>query len=148
MNKEQKIKKKEGKKKKETKEDFEESYKRALADYQNLLKRQMKEKEEFVKYANEQIVMDFIPVYDNLKTSLEHIEKTEDPWVKGIEYVIKQFESLLEANGVEEIKTVGEEFDHNTMEAMEGDGNKVVKQIKSGYMLHGKVIVSAKVVLE
>lgn len=144
-NKEHKI--KGSKNKQQIEIDFEESYKRALADYQNLLKRQVKEKEEFVKYANEQIIVDFIPVYDNLKISLEHIENNDNPWVKGIEYVIKQFGDLLEVNGVTEIKTLGEKFDHNTMEAIEGKGDKVVKQVKSGYTLHGKVVSPAKVVL-
>lgn len=124
-------------------------YKRALADYQNLLKRQSKEKEEFVKYANENLLTDFIPVYDNLKISLEHVgeDDKDNPWVKGIEYVIKQFRDLLESNGIEEIKTVGEKFDHETMDAMEGEGEKVIKEVKAGYKLNGKVIMPAKVVV-
>jgi len=130
------------------KDDFEGKYKRALADYQNLLKRQLKEKEEFVKYANEQIIIDFIPVYDNLRVSLDHIEAGDNPWVKGIEYVIKQFNDLLEVNGVKEIKTMGEKFDPSTMEAVEGKGEKVIKQAKAGYTLNGKVIIPAKVILE
>jgi len=149
MDKQKKKDNKENKKKKEEKkENFEESYKRALADYQNLLKRQVREKEEFVKYANEQIIIDFIPVYDNLKTSLEHIEGDKNPWIEGVKYVIKQFNDILKANGVEEIKTIGEKFNHETMDAVEGKGDKVVKQIKSGYKLHGKVISPAKVILE
>lgn len=140
--------KKDNKNKKEVKVNFEESYKRALADYQNLLKRQAKEKEEFVKYANEQIIVDFIPVYDNLKVSLEHIEGDDNPWVKGIEYVIKQFRDLLEANGVSEIKIDGKKFDPSTMEAVEGKGEKIKKQITAGYKLNDKVIVPAKVILE
>lgn len=125
------------------------NYLKALADYQNLVKRTAQEKIEYVKYANEQLVMEFVPVYDNLKISLEHIDEKdkENPWVKGIEYVIKMFKDLLENNGITEIKTVGENFDPHKMEAMEGEGEKVVKKVSSGYELHGRVIKAAKVIL-
>jgi len=142
----------EKKKKKEKKkeENFEEKYKRALADYQNLLKRHEREREDYIKYANEQILMEFIVVYDHLKMSLGHVdgETKEDPWVKGIVHVISQFKDLLKSSGVEEIKTEGEKFDHHTMEAVKGEGKKVKKEIKAGYRLKGKVIIPAQVVLE
>ncbi len=153
MSKEKKVKdKKEDKKPKveEKLKEMEHNYKKALADYQNLVKRTALEKAEYVKYANEQLIMEFVPVYDNLKISLEHIgeEEKENPWVKGIEYVIKMFADLMENNGVKEIKTVGEKFDPHTMEAVEGQGEKVVKEVSSGYELNGKVIKAAKVILE
>lgn len=142
----------EKKKKKEKKEgeNFEEKYKRALADYQNLLKRHEREREDYIKYANEQILMEFIAVYDHLKMSLSHVdeETKEDPWVKGIGHVISQFKDLLKSSGVEEIKTEGEKFDHHTMEAVKGGGKKVKKEIKAGYRLKGKVIIPAQVVLD
>lgn len=130
--------------------EMEHNYKKALADYQNLLRRTGEEKKEYIKYANEQLLMEFIPVYDNLKISLEHIDDKdkENPWVKGIEYVIKMFSGLLEANGVKEIKTIGEKFDPHKMEAVEGKGEKVTKEVSSGYELNGKVIKAAKVILE
>lgn len=126
------------------------NYMKALADYQNLIKRTAQEKSEYVKYANEQLIMEFVPVYDNLKISLEHIDEKdkENPWIKGIEYVIKMFKDLLENNGIVEIKTVGEKFDPHKMEAMEGQGEKVVKEVSSGYELHGRVIKAAKVILD
>ena len=130
-------------------DDADNKYKRALADYSNLLKRTAKEKEEFFKYSNEQLIVEMIPVYDNLKTSLEHtddqIEKSA--WLEGVKYVLKQFKSILESIGVEEIKTVGEKFDHNTMEAVSGEGEMVVKEGKPGYKLNGKVIVPARVIV-
>ncbi|MBD3247926.1 nucleotide exchange factor GrpE [Candidatus Falkowbacteria bacterium] len=129
--------------------EMEHNYKKALADYQNLVKRTAQEKAEYVKYANEQLIMEFVPVYDNLKISLEHIgeEDKENPWVKGIEYVIKMFADLLESNGVKEIKTLGEKFDPHTMEAMQGQGDKVTKEVSAGYMLNDKVIKPAKVIV-
>jgi molecular chaperone GrpE len=125
-------------------------YLRALAEQQNLIKRQSVEKDEFVKYANEEILSEFISVYDHLKLSIGSLPDNEkdSAWVKGVEYTVKQFKDLLNVNGVEEIKTVGEKFDHNTMEALEGQGEKVAKEIMPGYKLNGKVIRAARVALE
>ncbi|OGF20078.1 nucleotide exchange factor GrpE, partial [Candidatus Falkowbacteria bacterium RIFCSPLOWO2_02_FULL_45_15] len=77
----------------DTVKDLEYKWKRALADYQNLQKETAKEKAEFVKFANSAILMEILPVYENLKTSLEHAdENNHDAWLKGIKHVIKQFE--------------------------------------------------------
>lgn len=130
-------------------EELDNKYKRALADYQNLLKQSAKEKQDFVRYANEQLLLEMIPVYDNLKISLEHLDEEADKnaWAQGIKYVIKQFKEVLENSGVEEIKTVGEKFNPETMEALEGEGESVIKELKSGYKLNGKVIIAARVVV-
>ena len=130
-------------------EELEYKYKRALADYQNLLKQTAREKQEFAQYANELLLHEIIPVYDNLKMALTHSdEKNHDQWLEGVKHVLNQFRSILDNLGVEEIKTKGEKFDHHTMEAVEGKGKRVKKEIKPGYKLNGKVIIPAKVILE
>lgn len=128
-------------------EDFEAKYKRALADYQNLLKRSATEKEEFAKYANERIITEILPVYDNLRTSMKFTDQTaeDNGWATGIKYVIKQFKDVLDSFGIEEIDTKGKKFDPNTMEALEGTGEKVKEEVKPGYKLKGKLIMPAKV---
>ena len=133
---------------KNRKNELKNLYARTLADYQNLQTRSIKEKQEFAKYANEQLIHEIIPVYDNLKTSVEHFKNNEDSsWLEGIKYVIKQFDDVLKGVGLETIETLGKPFDYNTMEAMEGKGKKVKKQIQCGYKLNGKIIRPAKVVL-
>lgn len=129
--------------------DFEYQYKLALADYQNLLKQSAKDKADFAKYALNDFLQDLLPVYDHLKMSLSSLpdNEKESAWVKGVEYVLKQFKDLLSTRGVEEIKTVGDKFDHNLMEAIEGRGDKVIKEIMPGYTLNGRVIRAAKVVV-
>ncbi len=130
--------------------DANDKYMRALAEQQNLVKRQASEKEEFIKYANQEIILEFLSVYDHLRMSIDFLpaEEKDNAWVKGVEMTIKQFKDLLNVNGVEEIKTVGEKFDPNTMEATEGTGEKVAKEIMAGYKLNGKVIRAARVLLE
>jgi len=131
-------------------ESWEHMHKRALADYQNLLKQTAKEKEEFVKYALTDFLYDILPVYDHLKMSLQGLseEEANNAWVQGVKYVLKQFKDVLNARGVEEIKTVGEKFDHNTMEALDGSGENVKQEVMPGYKLNGKVIRPAKVIVE
>jgi molecular chaperone GrpE len=130
--------------------DANEKYLRVLAEEQNLIKRQSLEKDEFVKYANQEIISEFLMVYDHLKLSIGSLpdNERESAWVKGVELTIKQFKDLLAVNGVEEIKTVGEKFNPAEMEAIEGSGEKVAKEIMPGYKLSGKVIRAARVVLE
>ena len=136
-------------------------WKRAKADYENLKKQTQKEKEEFVKFANLNLIMQLIPVYGNLKYSFEHLpgDFKDNDWVKGIEHIKNQFKQVLEENGVEEINPqVGDGFNPEIHEAVKGEGdrksektgnaNKIVKVISGGYKLNGKVIVAAKVVVK
>lgn len=135
------------------KHDYKTLYLHALADYQNLLKQTQKDKMDFAKYANEGLLHDILPVYDNLKIAVEHAdEKNHDAWLQGVVFVIKQFKTALENAGIQEIRTIGQNFDHNLMEAVENmetddkDNDHVVaKELKAGYTLNGKVIVPARV---
>ncbi|PIT94728.1 nucleotide exchange factor GrpE [Candidatus Falkowbacteria bacterium CG10_big_fil_rev_8_21_14_0_10_39_9] len=131
-------------------EDYKEQYLRALADYQNLSRQAEKDKCEFFRYALADFLQDILPVYDNLKMSVANLKEEEQksPWVEGVKYVLKQFKDVLEARGVEEIKTTGEKFDHTTMEAFEGEGELVEREVKAGYKLNGKVISPAKVIVK
>lgn len=134
----------------ETQESFEHQYKRALADYQNLLKQTVKDKADFAKYALQDFLQDLLPVYDHLKLSITGLSEEEgsSAWAIGVRHVLKQFKDILEARGVEEIKTIGEKFDHNTMEAMDGTGEIVAKEIMPGYKLNGRVVRPAKVIVK
>lgn len=133
----------------EDEDSWENKYKRALADYQNLLKQQAREKTEFIKYALSDFLQDILPVYDHLKLSLSNLNEQEEknPWVQGVRHVLKQFKDLLAAKGIVEIATVGEAFDHQTMEAIDGRGVVVKQEVMPGYLLHGKVIRPAKVIV-
>lgn len=134
----------------ESTESFEDKYLRALADYQNLSKQVVKEKQEFAKYATEDFLQDILPIYDHLKLSLKDLDESEkdNAWVVGVTYVLKQFKDVLESRGVTEIETEGQKFDHKTMDALEGEGEMVKSEVKPGYKLHDKVIRPAKVIVK
>lgn len=129
---------------------FENKYLRALADYQNLLKQTGKEKAEFIKYALTDFLHNILPIYDHLKLSLKGLSEaeTKNPWAQGVSHVLKQFKEVLAQYGIEEIKTSGEKFDHDLMEAVDGVGETVKQEIMPGYKLNGKVIRVAKVIVE
>lgn len=128
----------------------EQKYLRALADYQNLLKQSAKDKLDFAKFALEDFLHELLPVYDHLKLSIKSLPEAEkkNAWVEGVQYVIAQFKTVLENRGVVEIETSGKEFNHEEMEALDGEGTKVKSEVMPGYKLHGKVIRAAKVIVE
>ena len=94
-----------------------------------------------MKYANEEIILNFLPILDNLFLAQNHIKDT------GLEQVIKQFEDFLKKEGIEHIEVLGKEFDANLMEAVEGDGENVSEELQRGYTMHSKLIRPAKVKL-
>lgn len=134
---------------KEENRAWEDKYKRALADYQNLQKNTEKNQAEFIKYALEDTILDLLNVYDHLKLSLSSLPKEErkSAWVEGVSHVLRQFKELLERKGVKELNSLGEKFDYQTMEALEGKGDYVVKEVSSGYRLNDKLIRPAKVIV-
>ncbi len=140
--------------------DYEEKYKRALADYQNLLKRTEAEKQALVKFANEQLLLKIIPIYDNLRLAWQHANGEKDKAdankniLEGLGYVLKQFKDALVEIGVQEIISQNQAFDPQTMEAVEtkktADKNKdnlVAQEIKPGYKLHNRTLIPARVVV-
>ena len=104
--------------------------------------------------------MEVLPIVNNFKISVEHIPENqkESAWVQGIIYIKKQFLDVLSANGIEEIKTVGEKFNPEMHEAVEdnkkqdekhkGEKGIIIKEITAGYKMNGKVISAAKVVVD
>jgi len=128
-------------------------YHRALAEQQNLIKQHQKDKTHYVHYANEQLLLEILPVYDNLKLACRHFNPANTAsWLEGINYIIKQFQAVLNQQGVKEIQTVGQPFDHATMDAAEVIATNqpqqediVAEEIKPGYQLEDKVIAPARV---
>ena len=122
----------------------EESEKRALADYQNLVRRAREEKMEWLKMANASLVGEFIAPLQNLS----HAAKALDD--QGLNMVIQQFWQTLNELGVVELgeaQLIGQNFDVEKMEAVEknGESEKVIKVISPGYQLHDKILQHAKV---
>lgn len=123
--------------------EVQEREKRSLADYQNLQRRTQQERSHVAKFANRELIQSLLPILENLETAAQQIKD------KGLKMILDQLKQVLQQYGVEEINALGKEFDLETMEAVEtnGEGNFVVEVIKKGYKLKGEVIQHAKVVL-
>jgi molecular chaperone GrpE len=116
--------------------------KRALADYQNLVRRNQDERLKLVQMANLDLILAVLQPLEHLERA---VEQTKDP---GVALVLDQFKRTLAGFGLEEIKVMGQPFDVNTMEAVEGSQGKMVKQVvHKGFTLNGRVIQHAKVIL-
>ena len=122
--------------------DLTNKWKRALADYQNLEKRVLEEKEGFAKFATAGLLDKLLPILDGLEKCHKHLED------KGLGLILSQLKKVLESEGVEEIKAKGKKFDPQLMDAVEmveGKKNQVVEVVLKGYQLNGKVLRPAKV---
>ncbi|MFA6427019.1 MAG: nucleotide exchange factor GrpE [Candidatus Magasanikbacteria bacterium] len=137
-------------------EEYKAGWMRAHADYQNLLKEMEAKKSEYLMWSEQQILEEFLPVYDNFKKAFNSDQgsatKEQQNWVLGIKYIMKQFETILKNHAIEEIKTVGEQFNpefHEAMSEEESDQPEhfIIKEVDSGYMMKGKVVKVAKVVV-
>jgi nucleoside triphosphatase len=139
-------------------EEYKIGWQRALADYANLQKETARRQQEWVKYSEQQILEEFIPVYDHFKVAFAHHpelngeQKNIKNWIDGIGYIMKQFGDVMKAHGVEQIKTVGQKFDprfHETAGEEEGEGEHgtIVKEVAGGYKMGEKVIKPARVII-
>lgn len=128
-------------------------YLRAVAEMENYKKRAAKERLDSVKYANETLIRDMLPLVDSMDRALEHAGNSEDfeAFKKGLKLVQDQLLCCLEKHGVEKIDAVGKDFDPHIHEAMlqvegkEHQDNKVVNEFEKGYLLHGRLLKPAKV---
>lgn len=132
------------------KEKNEEILRRA-ADLDNYRKRLTKETEDKVRYANQAVVKDFLPVMDNIEMSLVHTEE-DSPLRQGIELTIKSFKDALARHGVVEVNSeIGTIFDPAVHEAImmdnnpEYENNAITLCVQKGYLLNERVIRPAKV---
>lgn len=130
-------------------------WKRAKADYLNLKKQTEKDKEDLASFARAAAVLQFLPIYDNMKRAASHIpddQKSLD-WVKGIEHIQKQFEDTLKSMGIAPITSIGQPFDpnlHHAVHKVKQDGaasGTIIEETKSGFMLGDRVLEPAQVIV-
>jgi molecular chaperone GrpE len=130
-------------------------YLRSQAEIENIKKRNKKEKEEWIKYSNETILKEILPVIDNLEKAVSHcqIENSFDALQEGVELTLKGLKNTLVKSGLEEIIAEGEPFDpsfHQAVSEMEDKNVKagvILKELQKGYALNQRLIRPAMVVV-
>lgn len=131
-------------------EDLLAKWQRSQADFINYKRRNEQERSDATKYANAMLVLNLLPVMDDLERALNNIstQLAGLTWVDGIVLIYRKLLATLEAHGLSRIESVGRDFDPNLHEAImygEGAEGKVIEELQKGYRLHDRVIRPAMV---
>lgn len=128
-------------------QEINDKYLRLYAEFENYKKRVNKDKEELVKYGNESLLYELLPVIDNLDMALKHAsDNVSAGVVQGVEITLKELQKTLEKFGLSPIDAYGKPFDpliHHAMTQVERDDideKTVVEEFRKGYMLRDKVL--------
>lgn len=122
-------------------------YLRLYAEFDNYRKRVNKEKEELVKFGNENLLYELLPAIDNLELALKHAcGDAGTGLVQGVEMTFKELQRTLEKFGLTKIEAAGKGFDptvHHAMTQVERedlDEKMVAEELRAGYMYRDKVL--------
>lgn len=119
--------------------EYLDGWQRAQAEFVNIRKRDEEARKEFTKFVGEKLIGELIPVLDSLELAGPHSEP-----------VYRQLMHILRQHGLEEMYPKGETFDprlHEAINTAEGEDGKILEVHQKGYILHGKIIRPAKVVI-
>ena len=134
--------------------DWKDRYARAMADFDNFRKRTARDREDLVKFAASDVLKDILPTVDNLARALEEAkDRADDPFVAGVKLVYDGLLKALAEHGATPLDSVGEPFDANFHEALaqlpseDVEEGHVISEVKRGWMLNGKLLRAAQVVV-
>ena len=136
-------------------ERFRDQALRSQAEAENARRRASRDVENAHKYALEKFTADLLPVLDSLEKAVDVASRSQgaEPIGEGVELSLKLFLSVLEKHGMQRIDPVGEPFDPQRHEAMamlpseHAEPNSVLEVMQPGYVLNGRLVRAAKVVV-
>jgi molecular chaperone GrpE len=136
-------------------DDYLDHLRRLQAEFENYRKRVRREAEELRLRASEGVVEALLPVVDNMRRALEAADRHEEgQLIAGLQLVAGQLRDTLSAHGLEEVATSpGDPFDPTVHEAVmtqpsdDHDQGAVLQVLERGYLLHGRLLRPAKVVV-
>jgi molecular chaperone GrpE len=141
------------------KEELKDKYLRALANYENLRKRAIEEKEKIYNFTLEEVFKKILPLLDDFKRAFKALNNSKyhkddyKAFVEGIRLIEANFKKLLDNYGVEPFSSTGERFDplkHEAIHVMEKDGEeegKILEETEPGYKIRDKILRPAKVIV-
>ncbi len=123
------------------------------ADFENYKKRAARDKEDWTKFANEDVIRSMLPFIDNLERAVNHAQKVTDTGVliEGVRLTIQQILQTLHKFGLSSFQSVGKPFDPTVHEAMlvvetdQHEPNQVVEEFQKGYLLNDRLLRPATV---
>lgn len=131
-------------------------YIRLYSDFENFRRRSAKEKIDFLKSANEELIISILPIIDDFERAINAFEKAQEgsSLEEGIKLIYNKLFKTLEQKGLKSIEAKGKEFSVEEHEAItsipapdDSLKGKVIDEIEKGYYLNDKVIRFAKVVI-
>lgn len=126
---------------------------RLHAEFENYKKRASRERSEFVRFANEGLILELLPVVDSLDHAVATVRIGGDVQglTEGVDIILRLFQTTLEKVGVKPIEALGHEFDPNVHQAVaqvettDGRDNIAVEEVRRGYLLEGRLLRPAMV---
>jgi molecular chaperone GrpE len=125
-------------------------YVRTAAEMENMRRRHRQEQADQLQYANSELITKLLPVVDNFHRALDHapegVEGPTEQLRSGLLMVVKQFEDILESEGVRPIETEGQFFDPNLHQAVTAEPSdeyqegQIIAELQRGYTLHDRVL--------
>ncbi len=140
----------------EKNDELNDKYLRLFSEFDNFRKRSIKERLELTKTASADIIEAVLPIMDDLerayKSAIENPDS--DALLEGLNLIQTKMKTTLKHKGVEMIPTVGEVFNTDFHEAIthtpsqdKKDKGKIIEEVQKGYILNGKVLRFAKVIV-
>ena len=129
-------------------------YLAALAESENMRKRLQKERVEYMRFAKQDIIRDFLAPLDQFEQALHHAANSSDEvknWAIGFQMILSQFNEILEQNHVKPFDSIGQIFDPKKHEAIETHetndhvDNQIIQEFAKGYMIQETLLRPAKV---
>lgn len=128
---------------------------RKAAEFENYKKRVEHESASIVKFATEELILEFLPIVDDLERSLKLSKDRKDfeSFYKGVELIYQKMLKVLADQGIKSMETVGKEFNVNYHDALmqipreDVPPHTILEEVEKGYTLHDKVIRHAKVIV-
>ncbi len=123
---------------------------RLKADFVNFRRRSAKEKMGIGIQAKIELICEILPVVDNFERALD-VKTDDEEFKKGVEMIYKQLVNTLKQEGLTEISTIDEKFDHKYHEAVEQvkdsekESGTIIEEIEKGYLFEDRVVRPAKV---
>jgi molecular chaperone GrpE len=131
--------------------ELEDRLMRLQADFDNYRKRTARENENVRENASADVLLKLLPAVDEFEIAMSHMDKASHKEFKqGMELIFSKMLDLLRKEGVEPMKSLGEDFDpykHDAIRQGEGKQGKIIEVVQKGYSYKGKVLRHAKVVV-
>lgn len=143
----------------EEKEELKDKYLRALANYENLRKRAIQEREKIYSFTLEEVFRKILPILDDFKRAFKSLEGSEhhkddyNSFYEGVRLINSNLDNLLKSYSIEQFDSIGEKFDPSKHEAIhvieqnDKEENTIIEETETGYKIKDKILRPAKVIV-